>query len=84
MYPENYEHDVVKFGSTITFLDLNTDKEITYTLVGAYESVPNEGKISINTPIAKAFLRKKEGDDVIVHLPAGEKEFEIIKVFYKG
>ena len=81
--PSTFSHEKVMFGSTVVLLDLDTDKEVSYTIVGAFESDPNRGLISIKTPLAKALLGKKEGDEVIVNLPGGEKEFEVVKVFFK-
>ena len=73
----------MSFGSTITILNLNTDKEVVYTIVGTTESNPSKGLISFNSPLAKELIGKEEGDEVIINLPAGETEFEILKIEYK-
>lgn len=82
--PSSYEHDSVKFGSTVVVEDLESEKQSTYTLVGVNEGNLEKGYISISSPIAKAMLGKKEGDDFKVCLPKGESEFEIISIEYKA
>ncbi len=81
--PSELEHARISFGSTVVMTDLDTDEEITYTIVGASESNPDMGLISFNSPLAKQLLGKEEGDEVKVRLPGGEKEFEIEEVKYQ-
>ncbi len=81
--PSSYKHDRVKFGSTVTLEDLDTEEEITYKIVGGYESSPENGLISYNSPLAKQLLGKEEGDEVEIKVPDGVHELEIIKIEYK-
>ncbi|NVB39933.1 transcription elongation factor GreA [Pseudenhygromyxa sp. WMMC2535] len=80
--PEETSSDRVAFGATVTLADADTEEEVVYRLVGEDESDVKAGKISISAPIARALLGKEEGDDVTVHLPKGDREFEILKVEY--
>lgn len=82
--PSILPHDKVSFGSSVTLIDLDTDNEINYTIVGSQESNPEDGKISFNSPLAKQLLGKEEGDEVKAKLPGGTKEFEVEKVYYQG
>ena len=81
--PRELEHAKVSFGSTVVMTNLDTDEEMTYTIVGGCESNPDIGLISFNSPLAKQLLGKEEGDEVKVRLPGGEKEFEIDEVRYE-
>jgi len=81
--PSELAHSKVSFGSTVVMTDMDTEEEVTYTIVGGAESNPDMGLISFNSPLAKQLLGKEEGDEVKVRLPGGEKEFEIDEVKYQ-
>ena len=72
----------VILGATVELLDLDTEQKITYIIVGDEEADIKQGKISVNTPIARGLIGKQEGDEVIIKAPKGEIEYEIIKVLY--
>lgn len=81
--PSNLAHDKVSFGSTVKILNLDNDKEFTYSIVGSIESDPSIGLISFGSPIAKSLIGKIPGDEVVIKLPNGENSFEILEVFYQ-
>ena len=81
--PSELAHSKVSFGSTVVLLDLDTDEELTYTIVGGCESNPDMGLISFGSPLAKQLLGKEEDDEVKIILPNGTKEVEIQEVIYK-
>jgi transcription elongation factor GreA len=81
--PSTLEHSRVSFGSTVVLCDLDTDEEMTYTIVGGCESNPKTGLISFASPLAKQLLGKEEGDEFKAKLPGGEKEFEVVEVKYQ-
>lgn len=81
--PSTLEHARVSFGSTVVLSDMDTDEEITYTIVGGCESNPETGLISFNSPLAKQLLGKEEGDEFKAQLPGGVREFEVLEVKYQ-
>lgn len=70
----------VVFGSTVTIIDIDTDEEKTYKIVGDDEADIKQGKISVNSPIARGLIGKQEGDEVSIDTPGGEHSYEIDKV----
>ena len=70
----------VVFGSTVKVYNVSNDGEISYQIVGNLESDPANGKISIDTPIAKSLIGKSEGDEVEVETPSGKISLEIVQV----
>ena len=82
--PTSISSDRIGFGATVTVLDLESDEERVYALVGEDETDTEHGRISITSPIARALIGKTSGDDLLVRLPKGEREFEVIKVEYKA
>lgn len=67
-------------GSIVVVMDVNRDEEITYHLVTTEEADAPNGKVSTTSPIGRALLGKKVGDEVKVQSPGGVKELEILKV----
>lgn len=70
--------DIVRVGSTITVK--KGERTAVYTIVGSYEVKPEEGKISDESPLGRAFLKHKAGDQVKVVTPAGASTYEIVKI----
>lgn len=70
----------VIFGVTVELLNLETDEEVCYRIVGEDEADIKAGKISVTSPIARALIGKQEGDVVNVRTPGGDVEYEISNV----
>jgi transcription elongation factor GreA len=70
--------NTVEVGSTI--MVKKGDKTAKYTIVGSYEAKPEEGKISDESPLGKAFLKRKVGEKVEIVTPAGKMSYEILKI----
>jgi transcription elongation factor GreA len=70
------------FGTTVTLIDLDTDAESTYQIVGDHEADIKAGRISVSSPIARGLIGKMEGDEVVISTPGGDKDYEIDKVQY--
>ncbi len=81
--PSNMSGDRVLFGAKAIAKNLETDKQVTYIIVGPDEADVTCGKISIQSPIGRAFVGKKVGDMVEVITPGGKRTFKILKVKWK-
>ena len=76
--------DRVIFGSTVTIINMDTEVQVTYRIVGDDEANVKEGKISYQSPIARALIGKESGDIVVVKAPSGDVEYEIDEVVYSA
>jgi transcription elongation factor GreA len=76
----NIPKDRSGYGSRIIVQDLQRDVEIEYKLVSSEEADVEKGMISTNSPIGRALLNRKVGDEIEVATPAGKKEFEVIRL----
>lgn len=72
----------IRFGATVSLIDVDSEEEVTYKIVGDDEANVKEGKISISSPIARALIGKEEGDEAEVAAPSGARAYEITKVEY--
>jgi transcription elongation factor GreA len=72
----------VIFGATVDVIDLESDEEQTYQIVGEDEADIQQGLISVNSPIARGLIGKEEGDVAEINTPGGQREFEILEVRY--
>ena len=75
--------DRIVFGATVELLDVESDKEVTYQIVGLDEADIKLNKISVTSPIARALIGKELDDVAEVQAPGGVHEYEIIGVSYK-
>lgn len=72
--------DRVGLGSTVVVLDLIKDEEITYKIVASEEADATKGHISTSSPIGRGLLGKKEGDEVSIAIPGGQRRMEIVSL----
>lgn len=72
----------VVFGCTVDLIDVESDAQVSYQLVGDIEADINENRIAISSPIARALIGKEEGEDALVEAPSGAKEYVITAVHY--
>ncbi len=80
--PASISSDKIVFGATVELLDVDSDSEITYQIVGVDEADIEQGKVSITSPMARAMIGKEEGDVAVVQAPSGEREYEIQSIEY--
>jgi transcription elongation factor GreA len=73
----------VVFGSTVDLEDVDGEQTVTYQIVGDDEADLKQGKISLNSPVARALISKFSGDVVEVQTPGGRREYEILDVRYE-
>jgi transcription elongation factor GreB len=80
--PKTLKSETVVFGATVTLLN-EDEKTFVYQIVGEDEADVGQGRISWKSPVAKALLGKRVGDDVLVLKPSGEEHFTLEKLEYK-
>lgn len=73
----------VIFGATVVLVNVETDDEVTYQIVGDDEADIKQGLISVNSPIARGLIGKEVDDNVTITTPGGKVEFDIISVEYR-
>lgn len=73
----------VVFGCTVELVDVESEKEVSYQIVGDIEADINQNRIAISSPIARALIGKEEGEEVTVEAPGGIREYEITAVHYR-
>ncbi|TVM18271.1 transcription elongation factor GreA [Oceanidesulfovibrio indonesiensis] len=76
--------ETVIFGATVEIEDVDTGESKTYTLLGPDESDPCKGSISVMSPVGRALLGKEVGDEVVVDVPRGRVEYEILSIKFNG
>ncbi len=80
--PSTLSGDNVKFGAHVRLIDEETDKEAKYQIVGVHEADIKANRLSISSPLAKALIGKKAGDNISVPAPGGDRSYEILSVTY--
>ena len=78
---EGISNEHVHVGSSVRLLNLRTDSEVTYKIVGSNEANPSEGKISDESPVGAALIGHSVGDAVEVEVPVGVIGFKVLEIF---
>jgi transcription elongation factor GreA len=78
--PSKVDSEKVDLGTRVTLRPVGKDGERTFQIVGANESDPGSGKLSLASPVGKAVLRRRVGDKITVATPRGSTEYEIVNV----
>ncbi len=81
--PAQTKSDRVVFGAQVTLLDLDSEDNVTYQIVGMDEADVKKGMISVLSPMARALIGKKVSDTITVQSPKGDKDYEIVSFLFK-
>lgn len=81
--PSKISQDRIAFGATVRVLDIESDEEKNFTLVGPDESDIKMGKISITSPVGKSLIGKEPGDIVTIKAPARTLEYEVLEITFE-
>lgn len=73
----------ILFGATVELLDLESDKKVTYRIVGEFEADLKKRWISASSPVARGLIGKKVGDIALINSPGGQRELEVLSVAYE-
>ena len=80
MEAKSIDGKTVNVGVTVKVKNMELSKEMTLTITGAIGADPMHGKISVDSPIAKALIGKKAGATVVADTPSGAKKFKILEI----
>ena len=78
--PSKLSGDKVVFGATVDLVNIDSDEEVTYQIVGTDEAHIKDRKISYASPLGKALIGREEGDEVVFHAPGGTRTYEVLEV----
>ncbi len=81
--PTIIKSDKIVFGAIVTLFDVDTDKEVTYQIVGEDEADIKAGKISITSPVGKALIGHRIDEEVKIIVPSGVRFYEITRIEYQ-
>jgi len=81
--PSTLTGDHVKFGAHVWLVDEETEKEVTYQIVGVHEADIKVHRLSLSSPLAKALIGKKVGETISVPAPSGDRSYEILGITYR-
>lgn len=76
----NVSTERVVFGTIVTLMDMETEEEVSYQLLGPEEADVKNGSISVMAPLGRSILGKEVGDEVVAKTPGGLREFEVVNI----
>ncbi|MDX2479481.1 MAG: transcription elongation factor GreA [Desulfuromusa sp.] len=80
--PTSIKSDKIVFGAKVTLFDIDTEKEVTYQIVGVDEADIKVGKISISSPVGRALVGHRVDEEVNINVPSGVKVYEVTHIEY--
>jgi len=80
--PSSIKSDKIVFGAKVTLIDIDTEKEVTYQIVGVDEADIKVGKISISSPVGRALVGHTIDEEVSINVPSGVKVYEVTHIEY--
>jgi transcription elongation factor GreA len=78
--PKTIKKDCVRFSCKVLIENIDSEEEIEYQIVGEDEANIDKGKISVSSPLGRALLGKKPGDEVVVEAPGGKRFYEVVEI----
>ncbi len=78
--PDKLPKDKATFGSRVILENIDTGDDVEYQLVGPDESDIGKGRISVSSPLGKAIIGKKPGDELTLNVPAGKRSYELVEI----
>lgn len=81
--PSKLSGSKIQFGAKVRLLNIETDKEETFQIVGPEEADIKVGRISVASPLARGLLGREVGDEVKLQMPAGPRKYEILEIAFK-
>jgi transcription elongation factor GreA len=78
--PDDLPKDRAVFGCTVVLENIDSGEEVTYQLVGPDESNIKEGRISVGSPLGKAIIGKRLGDEITINAPGGVRQYEVVEI----
>jgi transcription elongation factor GreA len=82
IYPSEIYTEKVVFGAKVTIIDIDTDAEVTYQIVGEDEAEIKDGKISITSPVGRSLIGHEVDEEVSITVPSGVRVYEITNIEY--
>jgi transcription elongation factor GreA len=77
---DNLPKDRAVFACTVTLENVDTGEDVSYQLVGPEESNIEEGRISVTSPLGRAIIGKKAGEEIVLNAPAGKRVYELVEI----